>query len=69
MDETGLPNEPKKCKVISDKGQKTLLIVPNSGQENTTVVGACSVSAIKLPPINNTGQQKKIFFSCMDFEN
>ena len=46
MDETGLPNEPKKCKVISDKGQKTLLIVPNSGQENTTVVGACSVSAI-----------------------
>ena len=51
MDETGLPYEPKKCKVISEKGQKTLHIVPGSGRENTTVVGACSASAIKLPPL------------------
>ena len=51
MDETGLLYEPRKCNVISEKRQKTLHIVPGSGRENTTVVGACSASAIKLPPL------------------
>ena len=29
MDESGLPHEPKKCKVISQKGQKTLQVNEN----------------------------------------
>ena len=51
MDESGLPHEPKKCKVISQKGQKTLQVVPGSNRENTTVVAACSASGTKLPPM------------------
>ena len=51
MDETGLPYSSKKCKVISEKEQKMLHIVPGSGRENTTVVGACLASAVKLLPL------------------
>ena len=50
-DESGLPHEPKKCKVISARGQKTLQIVPGSERENTTVMAACSASGKALPPM------------------
>ena len=34
IDESGLLSEPNKCKVISEKGQKTLLVNPGADKEN-----------------------------------
>jgi len=50
-DESGLPSEPKKCKVISLKGQPTLQIVTGSDRDNTTVLAATSASGKVLPPL------------------
>ena len=50
-DESGLPSEPKKCKVISLKGQKTLQIVTGSDRDNTTVLAAVSTSGKTFPPL------------------
>ena len=50
-DESGLPHEPKKCKVVSGKGQKTLQIVTGSDRDNTTVLAAVSASGVALPPL------------------
>ena len=50
-DESGLPSEPKKCKVISLKGQKTLQIVTGSDRDNTTVLAAVSASGKTFPPL------------------
>ena len=47
--ESALPSQPKKCKVISCKGQKTLQIVTGSDRDNTTILAA--VSARKNIPI------------------
>ena len=43
-DKSGLPSEPKKCKVISLKGQKTSQIVTGSDRDNTTVLATISAS-------------------------
>ena len=60
-DETGMPHEPKKCKVISVKGEKTLQVVPGCDWENTTVLAACSASGKVLPPlIIHPGQQVQL---------
>ena len=40
--ESALPSQPKKCKVISCKGQKTLQIVTGSDRDNTTILAAVS---------------------------
>ena len=50
-DESGLPHEPKKCKVVSAKGQKTVQIVTGSDRDNTTVLAAVSGSGATLPPL------------------
>ena len=50
-DESGLPSEPKRCKVLSLKGQPTLQIVTGSDRENTTVLAAASASGKVLPPL------------------
>ena len=50
-DESGLPSEPKRCKVISLKGQPTLQIVTGSDRENMTVLAAASASGKVLPPL------------------
>ena len=56
-DESGLPYEPKRCRVVSGKGQKTLQIVTGSDRENITVLAACSAVGVALPPlIINQGQ-------------
>lgn len=51
-DESGLPHEPKKCKVVSAKGQKTLHVISGIDRENTTVMVACSVSGVALPHLS-----------------
>ena len=43
-DESGLPSEPKKCKAILLKEQKTLQIVTGSDRDKTTVPSAVSAS-------------------------
>ena len=50
-DESGLPYEPKKCRVISGKGQKTLQIKTSSDRENVTVMATCSAVGVALPPL------------------
>ena len=50
-DETGIPHEPKKCKVVSQKGAKTLQVISGADRENTTVMAACSASGQVLPPL------------------
>ena len=50
-DESGLPHDPKKCKVVSLKGQKTMQIVTGSDRDNTTVLAAVSASGAVLPPL------------------
>ncbi|XP_066926658.1 uncharacterized protein [Clytia hemisphaerica] len=50
-DESGLPHEPSKLKIISRKGQKTLLVNPGADRENTTVMAAVSATGQKLPPM------------------
>ena len=60
-DETGLPHEPRKCKVIAEKGRKTLEVVPGSDRENTTVLAACAASGMVAPPlIVYSGQQVQL---------
>ena len=49
--ESGLPLDPKKCKVVSLKGQKTMQIVTTSDRDNTTVLAAVSPSGAVLPPL------------------
>ena len=51
VDESRLPSEPKKCRVVSQKGQKTLQIVTGSDRDNTTVLAAVSASGTALPPL------------------
>ena len=48
MDESGLPSEPGKCKVISLKGQKTCQIVTGAGLDNTTFLASCSADGSTL---------------------
>ena len=50
-DESGLPSESKKWKVISLKGQKTWQIVTGSDRDNTTVLAAVSASGKTFPPL------------------
>ena len=50
-DESGLPHEPKKCRIVSLKGQKTLQVTPGSDRENTTVLATCSAAGKALPPL------------------
>ena len=50
-DESGLPHKPKKSKVVSLKGQKTIQIVTGSYRDNTTVLAAVSASGAVLPPL------------------
>lgn len=49
--ESALPSQPKKCKVISCKGQKTLQIVTGSDRDNTTILAAVSASGKTFPPL------------------
>ena len=51
VDESGLYSEPKKCRVVSQKGQKTLQIVTGSERDNTTVLATVSVNGTTLPPL------------------
>ena len=58
VDESGMPHEPNKCKVISRRGQKTLQVIPGSDRENTTVLAACSAAGKAFPPmIVHSGKQ------------
>ena len=61
-DESGFPHEPKKCKVISKKGVKTLQVIPGAHRENTTVMAACSAAGQVPPPplIIYPGQQVQL---------
>ena len=49
--ESGLPHDPKKCKFVSLKGQKTMQIVTGSDRDNTTVLAAVSATWAVLPPL------------------
>ena len=49
VDESGVPHEPKKCKVVSLKGQPTLQIITGSDRDNTTILVAVSGSGETLP--------------------
>ena len=51
VDESGVPHEPKKCKVVSLKGQPTLQIITGSDRDNTTILAAVSGSGETLPPL------------------
>ena len=51
LDESGLPSEPGKYKVISLKGQKTCQIVTGADRDNTTVLAFCSADGKTLPPL------------------
>ena len=51
VDESGLYSEPKKCRVVSEKGQKTLQIVTGSERDNTTVLATVSANGTTLPPL------------------
>ena len=42
VDESGVPHEPKKCKVVSLKGQPTLQIITGSDRDNTTILAVVS---------------------------
>ena len=58
-DETGILHEPKKCKVVSLKGQPTLQIITGSDRDNTTILAAVSGSGETLPPLI-TFQEKQV---------
>ena len=45
------PVSQKKCRVVSQKGQKTLQIVTGSDRGNTTVLAAVFASGTPLPPL------------------
>ena len=49
VDESGVPHEPKKCKVVSLKRQPTLQIITGSDSNNTTILAAVSGSGETLP--------------------
>ena len=51
VDESGVPHEPKKCKVVSLKGQPTLQIITGSDRDNTTILAAVSGYGETLPPL------------------
>ena len=44
-----VPRKPKKCKVVSLKGQLTLQIITGSDRDNTTILAAVSGSGETLP--------------------
>ena len=50
-DELGVPHDPKKCKVVSLRGQPTYQIVTGSDKGNTIVLAAVSGSGETLPPL------------------
>ena len=45
------PVSQKKCRVVSQNGQKTLQIVTGSDKDNTTVLAAVSASDTALPSL------------------
>ena len=49
VEESLVPHEPKKCKVVSLKGQPTLKIITGSDRDNTTILVAASSSGETLP--------------------
>ena len=49
VDESGVPHEPKKCKVVSLKGQPTLKIITGLDRDNKTILVAVSGSGETLP--------------------
>ena len=49
VDESGVPQEPRKCKLVSLKGQPTLQIITGSDRDNTTILVAVSGSGETLP--------------------
>ena len=51
LDESGMPYDPRNCRVISKRGQKTFQIVPGQSRDNTTILAACSASGKALPPL------------------
>ena len=51
VDETGLPLDPSKIKVIAERGAKNVFgIIGGSGRDNITVQGCGSASGHFLPP-------------------
>ena len=49
--ESGLQDEPKKCKVVSARGKKSVQIVTGSDRDNNAVLAAVSESGATLPPL------------------
>ena len=49
VDESRVPQEPRKCKLVSLKGQPTLQIITGSDRDNTTILVAVSGSGETLP--------------------
>ena len=49
MDKSGVSHKPKKCKVLSLKGQPTLQIITGSDRDNTTILAAVSGCGETLP--------------------
>ena len=50
-DESSVPHDPKKCKVISLRGQPTYQIVAGSDRDNSTILAAVSGNGETLPPL------------------
>ena len=50
-DETGLPIDPRKCKVIASRGETGFITTGGAGRENTTVLGVCNAAGRVLDPL------------------
>ena len=50
-DESGFPVDPRKCKVISKRGEKAYKVTLGPGRENITTLATCSASGQALDPL------------------
>ena len=50
-DESGFPVDPKKCKVISQRGEKDYKVTLGPGRENITTLATCSAAGQALDPL------------------
>ena len=54
VDESGVPHEPQKCKVVSLKGQPTLQIITASDRDNTTILAARKTNPNNIASLDKT---------------
>ena len=54
VDKSGVPHEPKKCKVVSLKEQPTLQIITGPDRDNTTILAARKTNPNNIAPLNKT---------------